>query len=185
MSGLAIEFFSCSGGMAEGFRRAGIEFNYVFDKDPDACESYEQNLGHRPTQMDVRDLLRMVRGGWKPGLVRLLVADPPCTPWSRAGKRQGTADPRDMLLPTVDLCAEDRIMPPGHHGGSNLSLSQPNAIVLSERAAAVLQGFPDRWVFAGKTKKTRCSQIGQAMPPMLAHAVATSIMRQMEQADKR
>lgn len=33
-----IELFSCSGGMAEGFRRAGIEFDLVFDKDEDGDE---------------------------------------------------------------------------------------------------------------------------------------------------
>ncbi len=40
--------------------------------------------------------------------VDLLVADPPCTPWSRAGKRLGTADERDMLEVTCELIAELR-----------------------------------------------------------------------------
>lgn len=52
----------------------------------------------------------------------------------------------------------------------------PNAVILSEKAAAILQGFPRRWKFTGKTKKTRWSQIGMAMPPPLARAVATSIV---------
>lgn len=100
----AIEIFSCSGGMAEGFRRAGITFAMVVDKDADACASYEANLGHRPIQMDVRDLVRMARAGWRPpGTLDLLVADPPCTPWSRAGKRLGVADERDMLVETCEL----------------------------------------------------------------------------------
>lgn len=50
-----------------------------------------------------------------------------------------------------------------------------NAIVLSELARARLQGFPDRWVFSGKTKKSRNAQIGMALPPALARAVAESI----------
>jgi site-specific DNA-cytosine methylase len=101
----AIELFPCSGGMAEGFRRAGIVFDQAFDHSPDACASYEANHGHRPVQMDVRDLVRMVRGGWRPTPrgIDLLVADPPCTPWSRAGKRLGTEDERDMLLVTAEL----------------------------------------------------------------------------------
>jgi site-specific DNA-cytosine methylase len=70
-----LELFPCSGGMAEGFRRAGITFDWAFDKDPNACASYEKNMGHRPVQMDARDLLRMARGGWSPGPVRLLVAE--------------------------------------------------------------------------------------------------------------
>lgn len=101
-----LEIFSCSGGMAEGFRRAGIVFDMVVDWDADACASYEANLGHRPVQMDVRDLLRLVRAGWRPASgVDLLVADPPCTPWSRAGKRLGTDDDRDMLEDTAELIA--------------------------------------------------------------------------------
>lgn len=103
--GLNIELFCCAGGMAEGFRRAGIEFDLAFDADPNACESYKANLGHRPIQMDCRDLLRMLDAGWRPGSVQLLVADPPCTPWSRAGKRRGLEDDRDMLQETVRLIA--------------------------------------------------------------------------------
>jgi DNA (cytosine-5)-methyltransferase 1 len=100
----AIELFSCSGGMAEGFRRAGIHFDLVVDKDPDACDSYTSNIGHRPVQMDARDLFRLVRIGWRPPRqLDLLVADPPCTPWSRAGKRLGIADGRDMLVETCEL----------------------------------------------------------------------------------
>lgn len=399
-----LEIFCCSGGMAEGFRRAGVTFDLSIDSSPDACVSYEANLGHRPIQIDIRDLLRMVRAGWSPGSVGLLVADPPCTPWSRAGKRLGVLDERDVLMETVDLirllqpaaylignvpglddstnwriiqrllscltdagycvrdyarlnaadygvpqhrirpfwfghhsgtpciawpkpthcapeevqqalipgsregllpwvtcrealshlsvndlgrlvrvkisdrhhppsypdrpaktvcagsgggatralalnprhpiasldapamtvgarprgaqgssalairphhaipgpdepartitanrqeddarflgwpwdrrpsttaCCESRIAPPGHHGHSEPPRG-PNAILLSEKAASALQGFPEDWVFAGKTKTARWSQIGQAMPPPLAEAVARRIRAQME-----
>ncbi|HYM98090.1 MAG TPA: DNA cytosine methyltransferase, partial [Candidatus Sulfotelmatobacter sp.] len=100
---MILEVFSCAGGMAEGLRRVGLTVDMAFDADPEACDSYEANLGHRPVQIDARDLLRMARAGWSPGPIDLLVADPPCTPWSRAGKRLGTADERDMLEVTVDL----------------------------------------------------------------------------------
>lgn len=69
--------------------------------------------------------------------------------------------------------------PPGHHDESFAIMSLPDAIVLSEKAAAILQGFPDGWVFHGVTKKSRWSQIGMAMPPPLAHAVATSVRAAM------
>jgi site-specific DNA-cytosine methylase len=98
-----IELFPCSGGMAEGFRRAGVRFDVAFDKDPDACDSYEHNHGHRPIQIDVNDLGRLVAAGWTSTPIELLVADPPCTPWSRAGKRAGTDDPRDCLRITAEL----------------------------------------------------------------------------------
>lgn len=58
-------------------------------------------------------------------------------------------------------------------------MSLPDAIILSELAATILQGFPESWVFSGATKKTRWSQIGQAMPPPLAEAVARSVAAQM------
>lgn len=103
-----LELFPCSGGMAEGFRRAGIHVSLAFDVDPDACDSYEKNLGHRPICLDVRDLERMVDAEWSPGPPDLLVADPPCTPWSRAGKRRGIEDERDMLRTTVSLIAKLR-----------------------------------------------------------------------------
>lgn len=100
---MIMELFSCSGGMADGLRRAGLIIDMAFDADAEACDSYETNLGHRPVQLDARDLLRMARAGWSPGPIELFVADPPCTPWSRAGKRLGTADERDMLEVTVEL----------------------------------------------------------------------------------
>lgn len=97
-----LELFPCSGGMAEGFRRAGVTFDLSVEIERDHCDSYEHNLGHRPVQMDVRDLLRMVKLGVRIE-VDLLVADPPCTPWSHAGKRRGTEDERDMLVETCEL----------------------------------------------------------------------------------
>lgn len=100
-----LELFSCSGGLAEGLRRAGVFIDMAIDHDAIACDSYEANLGHRPVQLDTRDLLRMARAGWSPGPIDLFVADPPCTPWSRAGKRLGVADERDMLGITVELVA--------------------------------------------------------------------------------
>lgn len=90
--------------MAKGFADAGVQFDMVVDWDADACASYEANLGHRPVRMDARDLLRMARLGWRPSeAIELFVADPPCTPWSRAGKRRGLADERDCLVVTVEL----------------------------------------------------------------------------------
>lgn len=111
-----VELFCCSGGMAEGLRRAGLPVTEAFDFDDDACASYERNLGHKPIGIDVRDLLRMVRLGWRPSEMRdedtgelrgidLLVADPPCVSWSRAGKRLGLNDPVDMLKETVAIVA--------------------------------------------------------------------------------
>ena len=89
--------------MSEGFRRAGLPVTMAFDRDPDACASYAHNLGHSPIQMDVHGPLGSCCLRWTPGAIDLLVADPPCTPWSRAGSRRGLDDERDCLLVTRDL----------------------------------------------------------------------------------
>lgn len=100
-----LELFPCSGGMAKGFQSAGIEFDVAIEWMRDHCDSYEHNIGHRPLCMDVRDFRELVQVGHWNRRVGLLVADPPCTPWSRAGKRMGTEDPRDMLAETCELIA--------------------------------------------------------------------------------
>lgn len=99
----AVELFPCSGGIAAGFRAAGIEFEMAYEIEKEHCDSYELNLGHRPIQMDVRDLLRMLKSGVKLGPVDLLTADPPCTPWSQAGLGMGEDDERDMMAETVEI----------------------------------------------------------------------------------
>lgn len=103
-----VEIFACSGGMAEGFRRAGIDFDVAIDRNSDACRSYAVNLGHRPRELDVAHLCRLSGAEWLRVLARgqpidLLVADPPCTPWSYAGDRWGVEDPRDCLMITCEL----------------------------------------------------------------------------------
>jgi site-specific DNA-cytosine methylase len=50
-----------------------------------------------------------------------------------------------------------------------------SAIRLSEKAAAILQGFPEGWQFIGRTKRSRWTQIGAAVPPPLVEAVGRSI----------
>lgn len=83
--------------------------------------------------------------------------------------------------PSTTVCAAiDKIAPAGEHAGQ----FGPNAIVLSEKAAAILQGFPDGWHFAGATKKARWSQLGQAMPPALAEAVARSVAEQLRSSEQ-
>lgn len=104
-----VEFFPCSGLWALASRRAGIEYDLAIDVDPVACASYAQNMGHAPLCLDARDFLRMLEHVIPLRPVALVVADPPCTPWRRAGKRKGLGDERDMLSTTMRVI--DRLRP--------------------------------------------------------------------------
>ena len=55
----------------------------------------------------------------------------------------------------------------------------PNAIVLSEIAAMILQGFPPGWKLCGATKKARWSLLGQAVPVAVARAVGRAVAGQL------
>lgn len=52
---------------------------------------------------------------------------------------------------------------------------------LSIREAARLQSFPDSFVFVG-TKDSQYQQVGNAVPPMLAKAIAEKVLRLLENA---
>jgi len=82
--------------------------------------------------------------------------------------------------PATSVTTRDALGAPGHHEHSEQF--GPNAVKLSERAATLIQGFPDGTRFAGKTKKARWAQLGQAMPPPMAEAVAKSIVEWFERA---
>lgn len=49
--------------------------------------------------------------------------------------------------------------------------------VISAREAARLQSFPDSYIFQG-SKTSFCKQIGNAVPPLLAYAIANQIKKQ-------
>lgn len=51
--------------------------------------------------------------------------------------------------------------------------------VLTPRECAVLQSFPDDFIFQG-VKKWQLVQIGNAVPPLMARAIAGSVMEMIE-----
>ena len=80
-----------AGGMDLGFLAAGFRVIYAADLNPAAVESYRLNLGSHVEQADLTTLdpARIPEAD-------VWVAGPPCQPYSMAGKRLGSHDPRDM-----------------------------------------------------------------------------------------
>lgn len=98
----AIELFSGCGGMSTGLLDIGYRVAAGFDVDKRAIEAYDYNhafRGSRGCVLDLTrasgdDLLRFARLE----AVDLVVAGPPCQPFSIVGKRQGVRDDRAGLV---------------------------------------------------------------------------------------
>ncbi|TAF10902.1 MAG: DNA cytosine methyltransferase [Flavobacteriia bacterium] len=65
-----------------------------------------------------------------------------------------------------------------NHGGVNIHPIEPRVITVREMAR--LQSFPDNFIFKG-TKSKQMVQIGNAVPPLLAKAIALSIKKAKKQ----
>lgn len=72
----------------------------------------------------------------------------------------------------------------GKDSYSHIHYDSSQARTISVREAARLQSFPDGFVFSG-TMNPAFRQIGNAVPPLLAKAVATHMMKTLKQAIER
>ncbi|MGD2065953.1 MAG: DNA cytosine methyltransferase, partial [Candidatus Bathyarchaeota archaeon] len=103
-----IDLYSGCGGASTGFQEAGFRVVAAVDLDHWACETYEQNLGIKPIEGDLREVSGeqiLKRAGLKRGEVDLVVGCPPCQGFSSLRRtRKGNApDKNDDLL---DIFAE-------------------------------------------------------------------------------
>ena len=90
----AVDIFSGAGGLSLGFRARGFAVS-GFDSDPVAVETYNGNVGEAVAST-------LQEGSIVPR-ADVLLAGPPCQPWSRAGTRLGEADHREGLLVTASI----------------------------------------------------------------------------------
>jgi DNA (cytosine-5)-methyltransferase 1 len=72
----------------------------------------------------------------------------------------------------------------GKDSYSHIHYDSRQARTISVREAARLQSFPDGFVFCG-TMNPAFRQIGNAVPPLLAKAVATQMMKTLKQTEER
>jgi len=99
---VAIELFCGCGGMSTGFLDAGMKVSAGFDIDRRAIEAYRYNheyRGSRGFEVDViglsgAEILRLA----EVDDVDVLLAGPPCQPFSIVGKRRGREDNRANLI---------------------------------------------------------------------------------------
>ena len=86
--------------------------------------------------------------------------------------------------PSTAVCGDPRISPPGYRGKAedydadgtyNGERSTDKAIRVTLEEAAVLQSFPPDYPFQG-TKSQRILQVGNAVPPLLAHAILSALL---------
>lgn len=82
-------------------------------------------------------------------------------------ERQFPAEVADAPARTID--STNGLQPPGNHA------RQKRAVRLTVTQCAALQSFPSAFVFAG-TKSSQHRQIGNALPPPMAEAIARSIL---------
>ncbi|RLF02128.1 MAG: DNA cytosine methyltransferase [Thermoprotei archaeon] len=101
-----VDIFCGCGGASLGFALAGFEIVAALDVDRNACKTYEMNLGVKPIRADAFELDPMSllsETGLTKRELDVLVACPPCQPFSRWAKTNGNPknDDRRFLVPLV------------------------------------------------------------------------------------
>lgn len=189
----AVDLFAGPGGWDIGARRLGIE-PLGIELDAAAC-SVRTHIaaGHRTLQADVAQLDPLDFP------CELLIASPPCTAFSMAGKGAGR-DAMEELLAGVEAMDYFHLHAEGDEDTGGATDRPPiphldiddeaagrdgygdragtNAIRVTEAEAAILQSFPPGypWAAAGtKSAAFRC--IGNAVPPLLAQAVLKAVVQ--------
>lgn len=82
----AVDLYCGAGGFSLGFAALGFRIT-GFDSDKDSVATFSANVGEAQS-VDLHTQVPLPKAD-------VLIAGPPCQPWSRAGKRRGEMDARD------------------------------------------------------------------------------------------
>jgi|HigsolmetaAR201D_1030396.scaffolds.fasta_scaffold00994_9 DNA (cytosine-5)-methyltransferase 1 len=119
----SLEIGAGVGGQALGLERAGFDSVVLIDNDAHACATLRANRPHwRVLEMDFKEFVGAEHGVTT---VDLLSGGLPSTPYTVAGKQEGTKDRRDLLKAAICLAIE----------------LQPRAILLETTPALLSKQF--------------------------------------------
>lgn len=102
----SVEICAGAGGQALGLDRAGFRHLALVESDPWCCQTLRANRRWREHVREI-DLHEWTAAKFD-GRVDLFAGGVPCPPFSRAGRRLGAADERDLFPKAIDLIAECR-----------------------------------------------------------------------------
>lgn len=98
---IAVDLYAGCGGMSLGFEAAGFE-TIGYEKNFDACETYNHNLTGKCFQEDLNLYTQFPK-------VDIVIAGPPCQPFSVLGNQNGNTDSRNGF--PVCISAIEQILP--------------------------------------------------------------------------
>jgi DNA (cytosine-5)-methyltransferase 1 len=126
------------------------------------------HVSHELTGTVIRRIERVPEGGnWRDIPRRMLPSGMKRAEKSDHTKRYGRLRRKEMASTILTKCDP--------HWGAYVHPTQDRTI--SVREAARLQGFPDRFEFAGSYLSRQYEQVGNAVPPPMAAAVARKLKR--------
>ena len=105
-----VSLFSGAGGTDLGLHYAGFKTLFANDIEPNALETFWHNLDQKKSVAECGDITKLKLPTLTGKKIHLLTAGFPCQPFSNAGSRMGTSDPRGQLYLSV-LKAVDHFSP--------------------------------------------------------------------------
>ena len=92
-----LSLYSGAGGLDLGFAEVGFEIGWANERDPDACRTYEHNIGPHVVRGD------LLATELPEGHFDVVVGGPPCQGWSRMGRMDPSDERSDHVHRFLDV----------------------------------------------------------------------------------